>query len=94
MIEYYVYIMTNYRNTVLYTGVTNDLRRRADEHKMGLSLDSFTKRYHIYKVVYFATFPTTEEAIAYEKTIKGWRRIKKASLIEKENPEWEDLLTE
>ena len=94
MIEYYVYIMTNYRNTVLYTGVTNDLRRRVDEHKMGLSLDSFTKRYHIYKVVYFATFPTAEEAIAYEKTIKGWRRKKKTSLIEKENPEWKDLLTE
>ena len=87
---FYVYILTNWNNHVLYTGVTNDLERRMTEHKQGL-IEGFTKRYHVHKLVYYEHFRNTNDAIAYEKTIKGWKREKKIALIEENNPLYRDL---
>lgn len=87
--SYYAYIMTN-RSRTLYTGVTNDLKRRVIEHKSGLG-GAFTSRYAITQLVYYAPFPTAIEAIAAEKKIKGWTRAKKLALIEEKNPRWCDL---
>ena len=87
---YYVYIITNKMNTVLYTGVTNNLQRRLYEHKNKI-IKGFTGRYNVNKLVYFESSSNIREAIAYEKKIKGWTRIKKEELIEKNNPGWEDL---
>ncbi len=88
---FYVYILSNIRNTVLYTGVTNDIKRRIYEHKMGMN-DGFTKKYHINKLVYFEVFEYIDLAIAREKQIKGYSREKKVKLIEAKNPEWNELL--
>ena len=79
---YYVYILTTRNNTVLYTGVTNDLKRRVFEHKSGLN-EGFTKKYHVHKLIYFEIFDYVELAIAREKQIKGYSREKKIKLIEK-----------
>ena len=87
---YYVYLLTNKNNNVLYTGVTNDLGRRVYEHKNKL-IEGFTKRYNVNKLVYFETTEDIKSAIAREKQIKGWTRIKKNCLIESVNPEWRDL---
>lgn len=89
--EYYVYIATNQRNTVFYTGVTNDPERRMLEHKSKIT-KGFTARYNIDKLVYYQEFPTAEEAIAEEKRIKGGSRKKKKLLIESINPRYEDLM--
>jgi putative endonuclease len=89
MQQYYVYIMTN-RSRTLYTGVTNDLERRVAEHKEGRGC-AFTRKYRINRLAYYEAFPTALEAIAAEKTIKGWVREKKISLIESMNPKWLDL---
>ena len=86
-----VYIMTNFKNTVLYTGVTDNLIRRVFEHKSGLNITSFTFRYNITKLVHFESFHTIEEAIAREKQIKGGSRKRKEDLINSVNPEWKDL---
>jgi putative endonuclease len=83
--------MTNRSNTVLYTGVTNDLIRRVTEHKEKL-VDGFTKRYNINKLVYFETFGEARLAIAREKQIKAGSRKKKVELVASMNPEWKDLL--
>lgn len=91
--EYFVYIATNKRNTVLYTGVTNDTHRRMFEHKNKLT-KGFTAKYNVEKLVYCESFPAALEAIGAEKTIKGWLRKKKIDLIEKNNPNWADLLEE
>ncbi len=91
--QYCVYIMTNAYNTVLYTGVTNDLQRRVLEHKNGKG-GTFTKRYNINKLVFFEVTNRIEEAIAEEKRIKGGSRQKKIDLINSTNPEWKDLSTE
>ena len=88
--HYYVYIATNRMNTVLYTGMTNNLERRMHEHKQKL-IPGFTARYNVSKLVYYESFPTPAEAIAAEKKIKGWVRWKKVALIERMNPKWEDL---
>ena len=88
----YVYIVTNFRNTVLYTGVTSNLVKRAYEHRNKMA-EGFTKKYNLYKLVYYEVFEDIMNAIIREKQIKGWLRSKKISLIEKENPEWEDLYT-
>jgi len=90
MSGYYVYIMTNKAHTVLYTGVTNDLKRRVYEHKEKL-VEGFTKKYNINKLVYFEIFQDAYGAIAREKQIKGGSRRKKCGLIESLNPTWEDL---
>ena len=87
---YYVYLLTNWNNKVLYTGVTNDLARRLYEHKNGLA-EGFTKKYHVHKLVYFEATTDVRAAIAREKQIKGWTRKKKDALVQSGNPEWEDL---
>jgi putative endonuclease len=87
--QYYVYIMTNSSGT-LYTGVTNDLRRRVWQHKQKL-VEGFTKRYNITRLVYYEETLDVNAAIAREKQIKSWRREKKVALIESENGGWKDL---
>ena len=87
---YYVYILTNQNNTVLYTGVTNNLERRVYEHKNKL-LKGFTNRYNVDKLVYFETTESIESAIEREKQIKAGSRRKKLELIERNNPTWKDL---
>ncbi len=87
---YYVYILTNRHNKVLYTGVTNNLKRRVYEHKNKL-VEGFTEKYNIDKLVYFETYKDVRLALNREKEIKGWLRAKKLTLIERENPHWEDL---
>ena len=87
----YVYIMTNKNNTVLYTGVTSNLKVRIWEHKNKVYHSSFTNRYNISKLIYFEIFHSIEEAIAREKQIKGGSRKKKIELIEQFNPKWYDL---
>jgi putative endonuclease len=88
--DYYVYILTNYTNTVLYTGVTNNLCRRVYEHKEKIA-DCFTKKYNIDKLVYYEVFNDIKFAIEREKQIKGGSRKKKIELIEGFNKDWEDL---
>jgi len=92
MKQYSVYIATNYTNTVLYTGVTNELTRRMYQHEQKL-VPGFTSRYNVNKLVYYEHFPTAIEAIAAEKKIKGWTRVKKISLIKEKNPEFKNLLS-
>ena len=87
---YYVYILTNKTNRVLYIGVTNNLQRRMCEHK-NEEIDGFTKRYHLHKLVFFEEFSDINEAIAWEKRLKRWTRTKKNALIESKNPDWKDL---
>jgi putative endonuclease len=91
--QYYVYIMTNVRNTVLYVGVTNDLIRRTYEHKEKL-VSGFTKKYNIVKLVYYEVFEDIENAILREKQIKAGSRQKKVQLINSTNKEWRDLYDE
>ena len=90
--QYYVYIATNKINTVLYTGVTNNLERRMCEHKNKL-VSGFTARYNIQKLIYYEIFPTALEAIEAEKKIKGWTRQKKIDLVLSMNPFFKDLLS-
>jgi putative endonuclease len=85
--------MTNKNNTVLYTGVTNDLRRRVYEHREKL-IDGFTKRYNVNKLVYYEVLAEIGEAISREKQIKAGSRQKKIMLIESMNKEWKDLYYE
>ena len=85
--------MTNKRNTVLYTGITNDLKRRVFEHKSGQG-GRFTSKYKINKLVYFEVFDDPENAILREKQIKAGSRKKKIALIEEFNPAWRDLYDE
>ncbi|PIU82927.1 MAG: excinuclease ABC subunit C [Elusimicrobia bacterium CG06_land_8_20_14_3_00_38_11] len=87
---YSVYILTNKNNTVLYTGITSNLKKRIYEHKNKI-VNGFSKKYNMNKLVYYEVFETPIEAISVEKKIKGWLRIKKIKLIESINPEWKDL---
>lgn len=87
---YYVYILTSLHNKVLYTGVTNNLKRRIYEHKNKL-VEGFTQKYNVDKLVYFEAFKDVRLALNREKEIKGWLRVKKLALIEGENPNWDDL---
>jgi putative endonuclease len=91
--EYYVYIMTNKNNSILYTGVTNDLKRRVYEHKNKL-VEGFTKKYNIDKLVFYEVYDDINSAIAIEKQIKGGSRVKKIKLIEEINSMWNDLYNE
>ena len=91
--QYYVYILTNKRNTVLYTGVTNDLKRRVYEHKTKL-VEGFTKRYNVDKLIYYEISRDIEGAISREKQIKGGSRAKKIKLVNSMNPKWRDLYDE
>ncbi|MEA5572851.1 GIY-YIG nuclease family protein [Calothrix sp. UHCC 0171] len=88
--QYYIYIITNQSNTVLYTGVTNDLIRRIYEHKEKL-IAGFTKKYNVNKLVYYEIFTDVNNAIAREKQIKAGSRNKKIDLVNSVNPEWCDL---
>ena len=88
--QYYVYIMTNKINTVLYTGVTSDLKKRIWEHKEKV-IDGFTKNYNINKLIFFEIYDDPENAILREKQIKAGPRTKKVELIIGINPEWKDL---
>ena len=91
--QYYIYILTNKRNNVLYTGVTNDLQRRVYEHREKL-VGGFTKKYNLYKLVYYEETESIEAALNREKQIKGGSRQKKIDLIEGMNPQWSDLYDE
>ncbi|MDP4182363.1 MAG: GIY-YIG nuclease family protein [Bacillota bacterium] len=88
--QYFIYIITNFENGTLYTGVTNDLVRRIYEHKNKL-VDGFTKKYDLNKLVYYEIFDTIDTAIFREKQIKGGSRKKKLDLINKFNKSWDDL---
>ena len=90
MKTYYVYIMTNFTNTVLYTGITNDLKRRVYEHKNHIT-EGFTSKYNCTKLVWCETTGNVESAIIKEKQIKGWKRNFKENIINQFNPEWKDL---
>jgi len=91
--EYCVYIMTNVHNTVLYTGVTNNLQRRVLEHKSGQG-SVFTQKYNVHKLVYYESGSDVNAAIAREKQIKAGSRKKKIDLINSINPNWKDLFEE
>jgi len=86
--------MANYLNTVLYVGVTNDLTRRVWEHKNHVHPTSFTSRYNVHKLVYYACGDSVEDAISYEKQLKSGSRKKKDKLINEFNPYWKDLSNE
>jgi putative endonuclease len=88
--QYFVYIMTNTHHTVLYTGVTNDLARRVDEHRRKL-VKGFTNRYNVNKLVYYEVCGHIEAAILREKQIKAGSRARKLALINRLNPLWESL---
>lgn len=90
MKQYYVYLMTNYTNRVIYTGVTNNLKRRVYQHKHKVH-KGFTNKYNINKLVYFEIFDDINNAISREKQLKAGPRRKKVSLIIKNNPRFEDL---
>ena len=87
----WVYIMTNKYNTVLYVGVSSDLRQRVFDHQNNRYPGSFSSRYKTYKLVYFYFFDSIEEAIDEEKRIKGGSRLSKLNMIRQINPEWKDL---
>ena len=86
----YTYIMTNASKTALYVGVTNSLKRRSAEHKLGTG-SAFTAKYKCSKLVYYEQFPDIQQAIAREKTLKKYNREWKINLIKSINPKWEDL---
>ena len=87
---YYVYILTNKNNAVMYIGVTNDLRRRLYEHKSE-QVEGFTRKYHVHKLVYFEKYSDVDDAIAREKQLKKWVRSKKNLLVKTQNPNWDDF---
>ena len=87
-----VYILASKRNGTLYIGVTSDLVKRIWEHKNNL-VDGFTKRYGIHNLVWYEMHESMQSAIEREKKLKDWKRAWKLDLIEKENPDWQDLYT-
>jgi putative endonuclease len=91
--RYYVYLLTNWNNRVIYVGVTNDLTRRIYEHKNKL-VEGFTKTYNVDKLVYFEETNDVNSALAREKEIKKWHREKKNNLVLRMNPKWNDLSKE
>jgi len=88
--SYFVYILASRKHGTLYTGVTNNLGKRVQEHRAGTA-SGFTKKYRVRMLVYAETHDDIEEAIQREKAIKEWKRAWKVQLIEKANPEWNDL---
>ena len=91
--DFWVYIMTNKLNSVLYIGMTNDLERRVSEHQSG-EVAGFTADYRCHKLVYWEYYSDVGETIAREKQLKTWSRKKKIALIESMNPRWVDLSEE
>jgi putative endonuclease len=90
MKDYYGYVICSKRNGTLYIGVTSDLIKRVYEHKNKL-VDGFSKKYDVHRLVWYESHETVEEAIVREKQIKKWNRRWKLRLIERDNPEWNDL---
>ena len=90
---YYVYILTNWNNKVMYIGMTNDLVRRVFEHRQK-TIKGFTEKYNVHKLVYFDVCEDVNSAIAREKELKKWRREKKDQLVAEMNPGWLDLAEE
>ena len=88
--EYFVYILASGKNGTLYIGVTNDLVRRIYEHKSG-QIEGFTQTYGVHRLVYFNRTNDIRGALTFEKRLKKWNRKWKIELIEKENPNWDDL---
>ena len=90
---YYIYILTNKAKTVLYTGVTNHLKIRLQQHTENLfsGEKTFASKYHVHYLLYYEKFTWIQEAIAREKEIKTWRREKKMNLIKELNPDLEFL---
>ena len=86
----YVYILSNWDDSVLYIGVTSNLPKRLYEHRSGF-VEGFTKKYNIHKLVYYEEASYLRSALAREKQLKGWTRAKKNALIQRLNPEWKDL---
>ena len=87
---YYVYLLTNWNNKVMYVGITNNLERRIYEHKEKI-VKGFTEKYNVNKLVYYEQTSDIVEALNREKEIKKWRRNKKNQLVENTNPAWRDL---
>ena len=86
----YVYILSNWDDSVLYIGVTSNLPKRLYEHRNGLA-DGFTKKYNVHKLVYYEETSYMRSAIERERQLKGWTRAKKNALIQTQNPNWIDL---
>jgi putative endonuclease len=91
--RYFVYLLTNWNNRVMYIGVTNNLERRVYEHKNKL-VKGFTEKYNVHRLVYYEDTPDIRTALEREKEIKKWRREKKDSLVVSTNPTWKDLSEE
>ena len=91
--NFYVYITTNWNHTILYIGVTNDLKRRIFEHRSKL-VEGFTQKFNVNKLVYYEHFSKIDDAIKREKNLKRWKREWVIELITKMNPEWRDLYDE
>ena len=87
---YYTYILTNWNNRVMYTGMTNNMERRLYEHKHRL-IDGFTSKYNVDQLVYYESTTDVKAAIAREKALKGWTRARKDALVETMNPTWQGL---
>ena len=88
--QYYLYIITNKKNGVLYIGVTNNLERRMFEHKNKL-IKGFSSKYNLDKLVYLEVYQYVEDAIKREKNMKKWKREWKINLIVEDNPDWDDI---
>jgi putative endonuclease len=88
--KYYVYLLTNWNNKVIYVGMTSDLQKRIYEHKHK-QVKGFTEKYNINKLVYYEETTDVHAALAREKEIKKWRREKKDNLVKTMNPAWRDL---
>ena len=93
MKDYYVYILTNFHRTVLYIGITNDLKRRVKQHQAKKN-KGFTSEYNVDILVYYEKYQDIKNAIRREKQLKGWNREKKDALIATKNPELKDLMRE
>ncbi len=89
--RYFVYIMTSNSLSTMYVGVTNDVGRRVFEHRNGMGSE-FAKKYRVTRLVYVEEFEDPNEAIAREKQLKGWKRIRKNELVRAANPNWEDMM--
>ena len=91
--DYWVYIVTNKTGSTLYIGMTNNLKRRVQEHRGG-RVKGFTQRYSLHLLVWYEHFREVRDAIACEKRLKGWLRARKVTLIAEMNPRWVDLSAE
>jgi len=88
--SYFVYILASRKHGTLYVGVTNDVARRVQEHRDGKA-SAFTKKYRVHRLVYAETHDDVDDAIRREKAIKEWQRAWKVQLVERSNPDWNDL---